>query len=144
MSTTESSESSSGLPFPPIYPPFSRGTDGRFLARYHGITAPRNDPAFHKEARQLFVETVVSTLPKGERSPLSRLGEPLGLLDSELVHKLEQLAWWGLRRKTPWVEIFLGRRGLEESFPYSAVVTLPDGYLVVDAVWWDDRKGQPT
>lgn len=121
-----------------LYPEFARGKDGRFLPRYYGITPPKNDPSFGKEAREVFVQSIVSSCPEGELCPLAQAAEPTGLLVDEFLRRFEQLCWWGLRRKVPWVEIVAGYG------PNAGGIITPDGSWVIGNIGWKTRPPDTT
>lgn len=112
---------------------FARGRDGRFLPRYLGITPPKLDPTFDKDARETFVKAIVDTLPEGELRPVAEAAYPTGFLFNEFLRRFEQLCWWGLKRKDPWVELIAGYA------PVSGCITTPEGSWVIGSIGWKVR-----
>ena len=112
---------------------FSRGSDGRFLARYHGVRAPRQDLTFDKNAREVFVRAIVEHLPEGELLPIAEAAVPTGLMFDEFLSRFEQLCWWGLRRKEPWVELIAGYDHV------AGCIVTPEGSWVIGRVGWKTR-----
>lgn len=116
---------------------FARGRDGRFLPRYYGVTPPRLEPSFNKDARETFVKALVDTLPEGELRPIAEAAFPTGLLFDEFLHRFEQLVWWGLRRKEPWVEFIAGYG------PNAGCIATPEGSWVIGTIGWKVRTPSP-